>query len=205
MNEYATRDPDLTRARILDASLALFLDQGFAAVTMREIAERSGVTKSLIHHHFGTKEALWEAVKEYAFLHYYEAQKEELTTAREPNVELLRSGVVRFFEFLRSNPQAVRLFALTHLEGDTSCSHLDEELAALGAERVRQAQQRGLLRDDINPMHVVAMFINVCTQWFEAHDHHARWPGIGSDDDFLEDFLKVFMDGLQPHHSTTSQ
>ncbi len=197
-DDTATRDPDLTRARILEAAFNLFVEQGFAAVTMREIAQRSGVTKSLIHHHFGGKQALWDAVKEQAFGDYYAGQKEDLQDDDQPGDNLLSNGVIRYFEFLRNNPQVVRLFAWTHLEGDTSCSHLDAELVALGAERVRQAQQQGHLRDDINPTHVVAMFVNQCTQWFEAHEHHGTWPGIGSDDEFLDDFLKVFMDGLQP-------
>jgi len=198
MNDTATRDPELTRARILEAAYGLFVDKGFAAVTMREIAERSEVTKSLIHHHFGGKEALWDAVKEQAFGRYYLGQKEELDQAEIPGAELLMNGVIRYFEFLRDNPKVVRLFAWAHLEGDTSCSHLDAELVGLGAERVRQAQEGGLLRADINPTHAVTMFISVCTQWFEAREHHRDWPGMGTDDEFLSDFLKVFMEGLLP-------
>lgn len=198
MNDTATRDPDLTRARILEAAFELFVEKGFAAVSMREIAESSEVSKSLIHHHFGGKEALWEATKEMAFGHYYQGQKEELATAAKPGPELLIDGVVRYFHFLRENPQVVRLFAWTHLERDTSCSHMDGELVALGAERIRQAQAEGLLRDDINPTHVVTIFITLCTQWFEAKAHHGNWPGMGDDDEFLDDFLKVFMEGLLP-------
>jgi TetR/AcrR family transcriptional regulator len=202
MNDTATRDPDLTRARILQASFELFVDQGFAAVSMREIAEKSEVTKSLIHHHFGGKDALWDAVKEMAFARYYNEQKEELTSAEKPGPELLMNGVVNYFEFLRDNPRVVRLFAWTHLEGDTSCSEMDGHLVGLGAERVRQAQEAGLLRDDVNPTHVVTMFISLCTEWFQARNHHRNWPGMGNDDEFLQDFLKVFMEGLLPRPAT---
>lgn len=199
MNEAAaTRDPDLTRTRILDAAFELFVDKGFAAVTMRELAEGSEVTKSLIHHHFGTKEALWDAVKEAAFERYYHSQREELTSAESPEPELLRNGVIRYFEFLRHNPRVVRLFTWTHLEGDTSCSHMDAELVELGAERIRQAQEAGLLRNDVNPTHVVTIFIHACTQWFETREHHREWAGIGTDEQYLDDFLKIFMDGLAP-------
>ncbi len=198
MTEPATRDAERSRAQILDAAFDLFVDRGFAAVSMREIASRSGVTKSLIHHHFGTKEALWAAVKEMAFGQYYARQKAELDAADEPGPELLVQGVINYFEFLRGHPRVVRLFGWTHLEGDTSCSQLDAELVRLGAERIRQAQQRGLLRADVNPTHVVTLFISICTQWFEAREHHRTWPGIGNDDEFLDDFLKVFMGGLLP-------
>jgi len=193
-----TRDPDLTRERILEAAHALFVDKGFAAISMREIAAHSGVTKSLIHHHFGSKEALWELVKERAFAAYAEGQEAELREAQEPGVDLLRNAVIRYFGFLQSNPEVVRLFAWTHLDEDQSCGRIDAELVRLGAERVRQVQARGLLRQDVNPAHVVTMFVNACTQWFEARAHHSQWPGVGDDAEYLDDFLKVFFEGLTP-------
>jgi TetR/AcrR family transcriptional regulator len=193
-----TRDPDLTRDRILEAAHALFVDKGFAAVSMREIAAHSGVTKSLIHHHFGSKEALWERVKERAFAAYAEGQEAELREAQEPGVDLLRDAVTRYFGFLQSNPEVVRLFAWTHLDEDQSCGRIDAELVRLGAERVREVQARGLLRQDVNPAHVVTMFVNACTQWFEARAHHSQWPGVGDDAEYLDDFLKIFFEGLTP-------
>ena len=170
----APRDPDLTRERILAAAHGLFVAKGFAAVSMREIAARSGVTKSLIHHHFGSKEALWELVKERAIAAYAEGQAAELREASEPDAELLRRGIANYFRFLRDNPGVVRLFAWTHLDDDPSCGRLDAELVQLGAERIRQAQARGLLRPDVNPAHVVTMFVNGCTQWFSARSHHSQ-------------------------------
>jgi TetR/AcrR family transcriptional regulator len=193
-----TRDPDLTRERIIEAAHALFVKKGFAAVSMREIASRSGVTKSLIHHHFGSKEALWELVKEQAISAYAEGQEAELRAAEAPDADLLRNAVVKYFEFLQANPAVVRLFAWTHLDEDQSCGRLDAELVRLGSERVRQAQERGLLRKDVNPAHVVTLFVNACTQWFEARAHHSQWPGVGSDAEYLDDFLKIFFEGLAP-------
>jgi TetR/AcrR family transcriptional regulator len=193
-----TRDPDLTRENILAAAHALFVDKGFAAASMREIATRSGVTKSLIHHHFGSKEALWELVKERAFAAYAETQEAELRAADAPDANLLKNAVSGYFQFLAANPGVVRLFAWTHLDEDQSCGRLDADLVGLGAERIRQAQERGLLRPDVNPAHVVTMFVNACTQWFEARAHHSQWPGVGSDQEYLDDLLKIFMEGLLP-------
>ncbi len=50
--------PDETKARILAATDQLFGDLGFDATTTRDIAERSGVNKALIHYHFGSKDEL---------------------------------------------------------------------------------------------------------------------------------------------------
>lgn len=193
-----TRDPDQTRERILDAAQVLFVAKGFAAVSMREIAARSGVTKSLIHHHFGSKESLWVVVKERAIAAYADTQASDLRQATTPDAALLRRGVANYFKFLRDNPAVVRLFAWTHMDDDQSCGQLDAELVALGAERIRQAQAAGLIRPDVNPSHVVTTFVNACTMWFQARSHHAQWPGVGNDDEYLDDFLKIFMEGLLP-------
>ncbi|NJL29187.1 MAG: TetR/AcrR family transcriptional regulator [Thermoanaerobaculia bacterium] len=47
-------------AKVLEAALALFSSQGFRATTMREIAERSGLSIGNLYHHFPNKEALFE-------------------------------------------------------------------------------------------------------------------------------------------------
>ncbi|MCC5861232.1 MAG: TetR/AcrR family transcriptional regulator [Gammaproteobacteria bacterium] len=198
MDSPATRDPDLTRARILDAALALFVEHGVTGVSLREIAETSGVTKSLIHHHFGSKEALWTAVKAHAFSRYAEEQMAELEARQVPDTSLLQTSVLRYFRFLQQRPEVVRLLAWIHLEADEGCSEMDAELVRLGAERIRQAQQAGLLRDDVNPTHVVTLFVHACSQWFTAKAHHSGWPGIGDDQAYLDDFLRIFMAGLAP-------
>lgn len=200
MTNVTSRDPEQTRQRILGAASDLFVDKGFAGVTLREVAQHSGVTKSLIHHHFGSKEALWGAVLEHNFARYYIGQKAELVNAAESLPELLQDGVRRYFHFLRDNPQMLRLFAWGLLAGDAKSGEMDIELVSLGAEHVRNAQQQGLLRDDINPSHVMATFIYVCTQWFLNKKPHADWPGLGTDEAFLEDFLKIFMEGLLPRN-----
>lgn len=55
----AIRDPDLVEARrdqILDASLALFLEKGFASTTIRDIAARSGVNQASIYDYVANKQ-----------------------------------------------------------------------------------------------------------------------------------------------------
>lgn len=57
-----------TREKILEAADELFAQVGYDAATTRDIAERSGVNKALIHYHFKSKEALLESVLD----RYYE-------------------------------------------------------------------------------------------------------------------------------------
>src|SRR5256885_9478815 len=45
-----------TRSRIQDVALELFTEHGYEATSLREIAERLGVTKAALYYHFKTKD-----------------------------------------------------------------------------------------------------------------------------------------------------
>lgn len=68
----ATKD---TRGKILEAALALFRERGFAEATMREIANRAGVSTGLAYYYFDSKDAI--------VLAFYERAKDDLATALE--------------------------------------------------------------------------------------------------------------------------
>jgi len=51
-----------TKARILDAAEALFMEHGFEATSLRAITASAGVNLAAVNYHFGTKEELFQAV-----------------------------------------------------------------------------------------------------------------------------------------------
>lgn len=53
--------PD-TKERILDAAEVLFAEEGLTRASLRAITVRAGVNVAAVHYHFGSKEALLEAV-----------------------------------------------------------------------------------------------------------------------------------------------
>jgi AcrR family transcriptional regulator len=52
----------LTRKQILDASLRLFSERGFARTSVRDIAQAAGITDAAIYYHFNSKRDLFEAL-----------------------------------------------------------------------------------------------------------------------------------------------
>jgi AcrR family transcriptional regulator len=52
------RDPEASRAAILEAAREVFSERGYAGGSIREIARRAGVTHGLVMRHFGSKERL---------------------------------------------------------------------------------------------------------------------------------------------------
>ncbi|TCQ97323.1 TetR family transcriptional regulator [Neorhizobium sp. JUb45] len=72
----------LTRSAILKGAVELFGENGYRATTMNQIASRAGVVQSALHHHFGGKDQLLEAVLN---LHYPPA-------ASRPDIEAVAQG-----------------------------------------------------------------------------------------------------------------
>ncbi len=56
------RDPERTKAALLDAALAEFAAHGRTGARTGAIAARAGVNKQLISHHFGGKDGLYAAL-----------------------------------------------------------------------------------------------------------------------------------------------
>lgn len=54
-------DKQPTRRALMAAAVEAFSLSGFDGVTIRDIERRAGVNRGLVAHHFGSKEALWEA------------------------------------------------------------------------------------------------------------------------------------------------
>lgn len=82
------RDPERTKARILDAAKAEFGAKGYAAARVSDIADRAGVNKQLISYYFGGKEGLYTELAN----RWREASSE--LSAREAPLDAVVAGFV---------------------------------------------------------------------------------------------------------------
>lgn len=202
MNDPKQRDAEATRTAILDAAQRVFVEKGFAKASVSEIAREAGVTKSLIHHHFGSKQALWGEVKHHSFAEYSNAQKQILD---EPgfDAELLRRSIEEYFRFLRRNPQFPRLVHWMHLEeAERQGFEPAEDLTRMGEQKIRQAQEAGELRDDVEPFYMLVSFLGLALHWHQAKEHHCcrmeEADELLDDEAYLDALLKIYFEGVLP-------
>jgi AcrR family transcriptional regulator len=62
LNLRSLKPPHETRTRILDAAEELFMLHGFEATSMRQLTAKAGANLAAVNYHFGSKDALIEAV-----------------------------------------------------------------------------------------------------------------------------------------------
>ena len=205
MPSTRTRDAEATQAQIVAAAAGIFAEKGFADTSVSEIAAAAGVTKSLIHHHFGSKQGLWDAIKDRHFSEYFQAQSVMLD--RPPDVQLLRDSVEEYFRFLQRQPAFVRLIGWMQLEETGEGRfELGERLTHAAVAKIRAAQEEGNLRPDVHPYSVLISFLGLVEHWFHGKHVHARGLAdedvVGDDEEYLEDLMTIFFEGVVPREKT---
>ena len=94
------REQSDTRTRIQAVALELFIEQGYEATSLREIAERLGVTKAALYYHFKTKEDIVASLVQDR-IEALEALL-EWAQAQPPGPELRRDLIRRYAEELHT-------------------------------------------------------------------------------------------------------
>lgn len=101
-------DNGSTRERILDVAEGLFAERGFHATTLRDITQQANANVAAVNYHFGSKEALVEAV--------FERRLDALNTQRLDALKTALSGATVAEQRLEAVLEAFILpaIALTH-------------------------------------------------------------------------------------------
>src|SRR5262245_29156173 len=105
------RAPAERPGEILDAALALFVEKGFAATRLDDVAERAGLSKAAIYLYFENKTALFQGVVRQAIAANLGTVEAMVVTYRGPVADLLP----RILEFMASRIEQTPLAAVAKL------------------------------------------------------------------------------------------
>lgn len=91
-------------AELAAAALALFVEKGFAATRLDDVAARAGVSKGTLYLYFDSKEALFRAVIEESVLPLIEASEARVVANLDDPARLLRALLVEWWECFGATP-----------------------------------------------------------------------------------------------------
>jgi AcrR family transcriptional regulator len=108
-NRRGSRLPhDQRRGQLLVAASEIFVDRGYHAAGMDEIADRAGVSKPVLYQHFSSKLELYLAVLARHVENLVSGVRQALRTTTD-NRQRLRAAVQAFFDFIEHDSQGYRL------------------------------------------------------------------------------------------------
>ncbi len=208
MNRPATQSLSRRRGEgttaILEAAETLFSEQGFDAVSLRQVAERAGVSKANIIHHFTSKEGLYHAVLRGA-MERCDALLEALEEREGDPLQRLRSYSRENLRQMFAHPEAYRLLLREILEhGQERGSELAARVVGESFERlvalVREGQEAGALRRELDPA-LMALVLVACKVFlFQSGGVLRHLPGAEitqEPDHYMEAVMELLLEGAK--------
>lgn len=186
--------PGYDRQGILDVAVTAFNEYGYDATSMGVLAERLGLSKSAIYHHFASKDEILEQALDTALSGLEAVVADAAVTADRAADRLdrvLRGAVHVLVEQLPSVTLLLRVRGNTEVERRALARRrdFDKRVTALVAE----AQREGSLRSDIDASVVSRLafgMINSIVEWY-------RPGGRENADGLADDVIAIALDGLR--------
>ena len=165
------------------------------------VARRAGITQSLIHHHFKTKEELWRAVEARRFREAVEEMKPRLSEAARSD-EFILNFASTYFEFLSESEAFRRHLIWYQAQGDLPPKETQGRAAPI-AELIASEQRSGRIRSDIPEGIILVVIWAICEGWHTAKRQYGYRLGESfdwevKDDEVLDALLRMLRRGLAP-------
>jgi len=152
---------ETTRSRILNAAIEMMETGGESSVRLSAIAEALGIREPSIYHHFTNRTELINA----AYVEWYwQCLKTEISVeammvlveTKEDYVRAVRKSMEWSYQPERHHARAIRLSVLgaaqRNAELAIAINDINKRFLATIADAALVAQQKGWLREDIDPM-----------------------------------------------------
>lgn len=169
------RDAERTRAEILDVATAEFAEQGYAGARVDEIAARTRTTKRMLYYYFGSKQGLYVAVLERAYVGIRELEQ-TLEVDDLPPARAVRALAELTFDHHESHPAFIRLVGIEnihhaeHLRTSPILPGLADPAVDVLGRILERGRAAGLFRDDVDALDVHMMISAFCV--FRTANRH---------------------------------
>ncbi len=158
---------DARSQMIVEAAFHAIAKEGFEGLRTREIARLVGINIATLHHHFGTKEDLIEAVANYLLQHFREEKTQP--DKGETAVDALHRQLKDTVFYYRRRPEMLAVYRefVGRASRDPMIQKLVQQLHSTWQADVEQTLRRGKaegsLRADLDPKAAAGILIS--TVW----------------------------------------
>jgi AcrR family transcriptional regulator len=158
---------EATKREILFAAMKEFAEKGLKGARVDDIAAKTRTTKPMIYYHFGSKERLYAAVMEEAYVRVRE-KEQGLHIDDLPPEQAMQRLVEVTFDHHAAHPDYVRLVCVENMERARHISKRPSlvQRNAIAIETVRtlldRGERDGVFRSGLDPWHVHFLINSFC-------------------------------------------
>jgi len=196
MEEDTLSKGERTRQAIEEAAYALFLEQGYSATSMRQIAERAGIALGGIYNHFAGKDAIFEAIMHDK--HPYKQIIPVIAAAPgETAEEFIRNAAQAMVDELGRRPDFLKLMFIEIVEFNTQhISKLFEEVIPQILPLIQRVQSpTGALRPIPAPL-ILRAFMGMFFSFYITEMMIGDLMPPEMREHGLESFVDIFLHGI---------
>ncbi len=117
------------RAQLLEVALDVFVEQGYHAASMDEIADRAGVSKPVLYQHFPGKLELYTALISSAVDSVIDGVREALASTQD-NAERVQATMQLWYDSVADQEKAFRLVFESDLTSDPAVRELVDRVTS---------------------------------------------------------------------------
>jgi AcrR family transcriptional regulator len=197
-DNYSSKS-DRTVRTILDSAYDLFASQGYAATSMRQIAERSGLAVGGIYNHFPCKEEIFRAVilERHPFYLILPLLKE---VQGESMDEFTRKAARSMVVELEHHPEFLNLLLIELVE--FKARHAAQLFEKLFPELMVVAQKMAVFQDDLRPIPLPMLmraFLGMFFSYFITDMLLKNLMPSEMQASALDVFVDIFLYGISQH------
>jgi len=178
------RDPERTRADILEVAMREFAERGYSGARVDEIAARTRTSKRMIYYYFGGKERLYIAVLERAYAEIRQAEQSLDVEHLDP-VAAIRYLAELTFDHHEAHPYFARLVSIEnihraeHIAKSSVLASLNTVVIDLIARILTAGRAQGVFHREVDALDVHLLISAFCL--FQIANRHTVCVIFGRD------------------------
>ena len=194
---------------LLDAALDLFVEKGFSAARVDEVAARAGVSKGTLFLYFQSKEDLFKAVVRENIANKFPAWQEEFATFEGSSSDMLRYALVSWWERIgKTRVSGITKLVMSEAQNFPEiAAFYQEEVIKPGNAMIRSILERGVQSGEFRDMdleqavHIIVAPMIFLMMWKHSMGACATSAKIVDPEQFIHMQVDVLLHGMTAQKS----
>jgi TetR/AcrR family transcriptional regulator len=194
---------------LLDAALDLFVEKGFSATRVDEVAARAGVSKGTLFLYFQSKEDLFKAVVRKNIANNFPRWQEEFLTFEGTSSDMLRYAMTSWWERIgKTRASGITKLVMSEAQNFPEIAEFyQEEVIKPGNAMIRRILERGVQSGEFRELdleqavHIIVAPMIFLMMWKHSMGACAASAKIVDPEQFIHMQVDVLLHGMTAHQT----